>query len=168
MVDDDPQEKIVILTIPQRVQIGETFNLSGNLLSSQSDVRDIELYIQTRQNGGKWENLGETMTDMDGRFESNLKAPTNKGIYELRAFVPKNRLYIGGAYDTKTIAVDNHNSNSGTFIDTLYKWAPVIGMASIGVAMIGLSTYRGKDKSSESEENRNGNLDINLDTNKRG
>ncbi len=147
MVDADPQEKIVTLTIPQRVQIGETFNLSGNLLSSQSDVRDIELSIQTRQNGGKWENLGETMTDLDGRFESNLKAPTNTGIYELRALVPQNKLLIGGEYDAKTIEIYNApNPAARNLGDTLHTWMPILAVASLGFAMVGFGAYSTKIK----------------------
>jgi len=153
MVDDAPQEKTVNLTVPRKVHLGEPFVISGNLVHSKSGVGYVELIVQTQQNGGKWENIGETVTDLDGKFEANLKAPTQKGEYKLRVSVPKTRLYLGGLANTKTITVDNHNPGSdGTFLDSFYKWAPILAVASLGVAMVGLGVYTPKDELDGSEK----------------
>jgi hypothetical protein len=152
MVTNDSQKKSVSVTIPQRIKLGETFALSGYLLNSKADVKDIELVIQTRQNGGEWFTVGETMTDLDGRFESNLKAPTNTGIYELRALVPQNKLLIGGEYDAKTIEIYNApNPAARNLGDTLHTWMPILAVASLGFAMVGFGAYSTKNKDGENE-----------------
>lgn len=157
MVTDDSQKKIVSFTVPQRVRPGESFALSGQLIHPKSGVGYINLNIHTRQNGGKWITLGEIATNMDGKFKSNLKAPTKKGEYKLRVSVPKDRLYLGGAFSTETITVDNpgHPNEKKTFLDTLFKWAPIIGIASVGIVMVGLSGYHAKDKQGGIEEKKN-------------
>ena len=155
MVDDAPQEKTVNLTVPRKVHLGEPFGISGNLVHPKSGVGYVTLFVQARQNGEKWENIGETVTGMDGRFKSNLIAPTKKGKYELKAVVPRSRLYIGGEYDAQTITVGNPNPDSGsdkTLLDTFYKWVPIVGLASVGIAMVGLATYRPKNKHGGSEK----------------
>jgi len=145
MVAGDPQKKTINLTVPRKVHLGEPFVISGNLVHPKSGVGYVELVVQTQLDGGKWENIGETVTDLDGKFEANLKAPTQKGEYKLRVSVPKTRLYLGGLANTKTITVDNHNPGSdGTFLDSFYKWAPILAVVSLGVAMVGLGTYNPK------------------------
>lgn len=149
MVAGDPQEKTVNLTVPRKVHLGESFVISGNLVHSKSGVGYVELIVQTQQNGGEWENIGETVTDLDGKFEANLKAPTQKGEYKLKVSVPTHRLYLGGKFDAKTIAVDgNPTPNSdGNFLNTFYKWVPILAVVSLGIAMVGLGTYNPKNKS---------------------